>query len=96
MRKAITLEWFIADHSRVAFSLMGSDPTTEVARVILQWIHRNSVREFTARDCFHDLDGVFKNMSEIKPGLIVLMERGYLMDMGTVHTGLTTGAEGRS
>jgi len=87
MHKVITLTRYLVDHARVAFSLMSSDSDIEVARVILRWIKRTSVREFTVRECFRDLDGRYKKTTDIMPGLTVLTERGYLMNLGEMPTG---------
>jgi len=82
MRKALSLAAILADHAKVAFSIMGSDPATEAAKHILDWIKRKGPIKFTLRDCYRDLAGRYKTISEIKPGLSVLVERGYLMDLG--------------
>ena len=87
MQRALNLASILADHAKVAFSFMGSDPAMEVARTILQWIQQSPREEFTLRDCLRDLDGKYKNTSEINPGLNVLVERGYLIDKGKVMTG---------
>ncbi|MBP8650016.1 MAG: DUF3987 domain-containing protein [Deltaproteobacteria bacterium] len=87
MSRALSLAALLADHAKVAFSTMGSDPATEVALAILGWIQRKERDKFTLRDCFRDLDGRYKNTSELKPGLAVLIERGYIKDIGMEQTG---------
>ncbi|MGI6386330.1 MAG: DUF3987 domain-containing protein [Desulfomonilia bacterium] len=87
MSRALSLAALLADHAKVAFSTMGSDPATEVALAILGWIQRKERDKFTLRDCFRDLDGRYKNTSELKPGLAVLIERGYIKDIGMEKTG---------
>lgn len=85
MRRALSLAALLADHAKVAFSIMGSDPATEAAKHILDWIKCKERNKFTLRDCFIALQGRYKSTSELKPGLSVLTERGYLMDMGMEH-----------
>jgi len=87
MRRALSLAALLADHAKVAFSIMGSDPATEAAQAILGWIQRKERDKFTLRDCFRDLAGRYKNTSEMKPGLSVLTERGYIKDIGMEQTG---------
>ena len=85
MQRALKLAGILADHAKVAFSTMGIDPATATAKVILEWIQRTHRTEFTLRDCFRALDGRYKNIAEIKPGLSVLAERGYIIDKGMVQ-----------
>lgn len=87
MTRALDLAAILADHARIAFSVMGSDPATEAAKSILKWIERKEQTKFTLRDCFRDLAGQFKGTSDIKPALAVLIERGYIMDIGMEETG---------
>ena len=82
MQRALTLSALLADHAKVAFSTMGSDPATEAAQAILGWIQRKERDKFTLRDCFIALQGRYKSTSELKPGLSVLAERGYVRDIG--------------
>jgi putative DNA primase/helicase len=87
MSRALSLAALLADHAKMAFSTMGSDPATEAAKSILDWIQRKKRDKFTLRDCFRDLAGRYKNTSEMKPGLSVLTERGYIKDIGMEQTG---------
>lgn len=87
MEQALTLAALLSDHAKVAFSTIGTDPATEVAKSVLDWIHHKKREKFTLRDCFRDLAGRYRNTSEIKPGLSVLIERGYIKDIGMEQTG---------
>ncbi len=87
MEQALTLAALLADHAKVAFSTIGTDPATEVAKSVLVWIQHKKREKFTLRDCFRDLAGRYRNTSEIKPGLSVLVERGYIKDIGMEQTG---------
>jgi len=87
MRRALSLAALLADHAKVAFSTMRGDPATEAARAVLDWIQRKRKEKFSLRECFRDLDGRYKSTSEIKPGLSVLIERGYIKDIGMEQTG---------
>ncbi len=86
MNRAISLASYLIDHARVVFSLMSSDSALEVARIILKWIKRASVRKFTVRECFRNLDGKYKKTTDIMPGLSLLTERGYLINLGKIKT----------
>lgn len=87
MARALSLAAILADHAKLAFALLGADQPTEAARSILGWIERKQRDKFTLRECFRDLDGKYKNTAELKPGLGVLIERGYIMDIGMDETG---------
>lgn len=81
MEQALGLAALLADHAREALGLMGCDPTRAAALKVLGWIKRTSTMTFTARDCFRALNGSFNSMEDLRPGLLALVERGYLRDV---------------
>ncbi|HPH35633.1 MAG TPA: YfjI family protein, partial [Methanoregulaceae archaeon] len=87
MSRALKLAAKLADHAKVAFDAMGCDPAMDTALTILEWIQRTRLTDFTLRECFRALNGRFHNTAEIRPGLNVLVERGYLIDKDTIPSG---------
>jgi len=81
MEQALTLAALLADHATEALGRMGADPTRRAAVKVLGWIRRTQARTFTARDCFRALEGSFKCMDDLRPGLSALEERGYIRSL---------------
>ena len=54
---AIRLARYFIVHAQAAFSEMGTDPTVEKARLILDWIRRKGLTEFSKRDAQQILKG---------------------------------------
>ena len=65
-------------HSRVAFGLMGSDPSVAAATAVWNWIDRTKCERFTIRDAFNNLRSTFPRVTKLKEALAVLAERGYV------------------
>jgi len=75
MENALTLMAVLAEHALRAFEVMAANPDIEKAKKILAWIQRKGLKNFTQRDCHHELQGTFPRMEDLKPGLSVLGER---------------------
>ncbi|GMU22149.1 MAG: hypothetical protein AMXMBFR13_22370 [Phycisphaerae bacterium] len=80
MSRAIELGKLFALHALAVFDLMGRDPATEAARRVLAWVERERRPLFSRRDCWHDLRGTFKTVSEIEPAWELLQETGHLRE----------------
>jgi uncharacterized protein DUF3987/bifunctional DNA primase/polymerase-like protein/primase-like protein len=78
MEQALTLMAILAEHAIQAFEIMAVDPDIEKAKKILNWIQRKGSGAFTMRTCHRDLEGSFKRVEDLKPGLDVLVERGFI------------------
>jgi hypothetical protein len=59
---------------------MGSDPTVENAKYILGWIERKGCEWFTKREAFEGTKGRFGKVTELEPGLMLLIEHGYIRE----------------
>lgn len=90
MGSALRVALILAEHAKKAFALMGSDEATECAKSILDWIRRDHVAMFSARDALNKVRGRFPNMAAVKPGLKVLDDRNYIFGVETA-----TGRVGR-
>jgi len=80
LNRTLTLAAFLSRYALAAFDLMGADNDLNSARKVWQWIERNRLETFSARDCFNALRGTFKRMSEINPAFDVLFERHHIFE----------------
>jgi hypothetical protein len=82
MVAAIRIAYVLAEHAKAALDLMGLEPSTECARKIWDWLDRDKVEIFTAREALEKVKGTFKTMREVNPGLEVLVEYGLIIRLG--------------
>jgi hypothetical protein len=75
---AINLGTALIPHARAAFDLMERDPNVDHALKILEWVRRERLKIFTARDCFCALQSRLKQMAVLRPVLALLVEHDYL------------------
>ena len=78
VERAQRLIEYFKGHARKVHASMSADPKVNKARVVLQWIERSGLREFTRREVHHALFGTFRTVAELEPGLDVLWQYGYL------------------
>ena len=79
-QRAIQLAYMFAEHTLLAFDLMGADKSLEQARKIWRWAKRKKLRTFTKRDCFNDLRGTFRRVTNMDDPFEVLRERHYMRE----------------
>jgi replicative DNA helicase len=76
---AIRLADYLIEHARAVFDLMGTDPRTDDARWLLDWIDRTGRRQFSRRDAHRAAPrGRFPKATDLEPALRLLEEHGYL------------------
>jgi hypothetical protein len=76
---AIGLANYLIDHAMAVFDLMGTDPRTEDARWLLDWIDRTGRSQFSRRDAHRAAPrGRFPKATDLEPALRLLEEHGYL------------------
>jgi replicative DNA helicase len=76
---AARLADYLIEHARAVFDLMGTDPRTDDARWLLDWISRTGQVQFTRRDAHHAAPrGRFPRATDLDPALSLLEEHGYL------------------
>jgi hypothetical protein len=78
MQQAIALATLLIDHALAVFDLMGRDRKVADASKILRWIRREGHKTFTVRDCHRAHQSRFREAGEVRPGLELLIEHGYL------------------
>ena len=59
---------------------MGTDPAVADARIILDWIRARGGASFNARDLYTAKRHDFPKADDTRPGLRVLLDRGYIRE----------------
>jgi hypothetical protein len=76
---AIQLADYLIEHARAVFDLMGTDPRTDDARWLLDWITRTNRTQLSRRDAHRAAPrGRFATATDLEPALRLLEEHGYL------------------
>ncbi len=78
MIAAILIAAYLEDHALAALDLMGADPNIEKSRYVLDWIKRDHLESFSARDAHQNLKGKFKKKRELEPILSILVDHAYI------------------
>jgi hypothetical protein len=77
IHRACMIGGYYLEHAKAVFGMMGEDPRVTAARRILKYILRERPETFTARDVMRHKAG-FHTTADVNPGLLVLVERGYI------------------
>src|SRR5438270_7935501 len=81
------IEYYTA-HTLAAFDTMTTDPTTDRARHLLDWMRTTGTARFNARDAFTNQPrGRFPKMADLEPALALLEQHGYLRRLPSPPTG---------
>ena len=83
MIAAILIVTYLEDHALAALDLMGADPSIEKSRYVLDWIKRENMGSFSARDAHQNLRGKFKKKRELEPILSILVDHDYIVPVET-------------
>jgi len=78
MAAALCLADVLGKHALIAFDCMGADAAFDDGRVILSWVAREGLQEFTRRDCHAAHKHRFARAEGLQAPLDVLIERGYI------------------
>ena len=78
LRKAIAIARYLIPHARAAYAEMGADPKIEAAKVVLRWIEKSALSDFTKRQAFGGVRRRFKEVAALEPALRVLEDHGYI------------------
>jgi hypothetical protein len=82
MGAALSLADVLAAHALIAFDCMGADCALDDARLILSWVAREGLQEFTRRDCHAANRCRFARAEALQAPLDVLIERAYIRPRG--------------
>ena len=85
MRNAVMLATWAAEHAKHAYSCFGLDDGQEAAKRTLEWLIKEQRESFKKSEVFKALRGRFPKMDKILPGLEVLVDRGFLVPIGSVR-----------
>jgi len=79
MKRAISVGDFFLEHAKACYGLMGTDKDAGDARYILRQLEsKKPAGELIPNDIWRICRGRFEKTSDIKPGLEVLKDYGYL------------------
>lgn len=81
MGKAIAFVAWAAEHARFAFGIFGSDADQECAKRALAWLQREKVETVAERGIYQALKGKYPKMSQVRPGITDLVDRGALVPL---------------
>ncbi|MGD2169929.1 MAG: YfjI family protein [Chlamydiota bacterium] len=80
MLAAIKIGHFFAEHAIAVFDLMETDPSIEGVRVILRWIEKNKLSQFTFRDCHYAHKSRFKKAIDMESCIKILEDKFYIQE----------------
>lgn len=88
MINAVRLGDYYLSHASAAFTMMGfTPPRVALARRIMEWVRLKSLRAFSAREAFDALrSSQAPKMTDFKPALALLAERGWIRPSPPVPT----------
>lgn len=78
MNAAVRTGEALASHALAVYGLMAADPDAEGAKILIKWIKRHGLQEFTARDAFQNHKSRFDRADALEQPLQILTERGYI------------------
>ncbi|MFF7713451.1 DUF3987 domain-containing protein [Streptomyces sp. NPDC007988] len=89
--RAAEITRYYTDHALAVFDLIGSDPATEAAQTILDWLRRPKA-DGTWRTAIKRRDAVaasrrFRTVAQVEPALALLESHGYLRTDEPTKTG---------
>jgi replicative DNA helicase len=86
MGRAIEIGRYFEAHAIAAFDEMGADPAIDGARLILNWVHRQELNQFTRREAHRGCRN-FKSVTELDACLDLLEHHGYIRGRRIVPEG---------
>jgi hypothetical protein len=85
MERAIAIGDYAIPHALAAFSVMGSDASTELAKRAWSWLRNRPESAVTKRELHRGLH--VKHAADLDAPIAVLVERGYIREMPPRRTG---------
>lgn len=82
VERAIAFADYLLAHAQAAYTEIGADPASEPARVVLRWLERAGVQQFTKRECWQATrGGTIQKTDDLDPALAMLTEYNYIREM---------------
>ena len=75
---AVDLGRILIEHALKVFDCMSLDENHEGARVVVKWIRKNRLVEFSVRECAKNHRSRFKTVEELYPALKILEDAGWI------------------
>lgn len=85
VERAIYIGQYLIVHAQAAFAV--DECSTSGASLVLNWIRRRGVADFSKRDVFEGLKGRFKRAEDLDTPLEQLVRNGYLRPATTPRSG---------
>lgn len=88
MKQAAYVGFYLVEHAKAAYGVMGEDEDIERAKYVLEWIQRKELRKFSFRTCQQDLHSrvMFRKSAAIESALETLIERDFIRKMSVQAT----------
>lgn len=95
VRRAAEIASYFTQHALAVFDLIGADPATDAAHVVLGWLRRPKT-DGTWRTTFRRRDAVaasrrFRTVAQVEPALALLEAHGYLRAEAPARSGRAGG-----
>ena len=84
---AIEIGRYLIPHAKAAYFAMGSDPSIDLARKLLNWLTASERKEFTKRDAYQIFRGIVHAVDDLDDPLSLLERHGYIRPVDRGHTG---------
>lgn len=81
MHQALKIAKVLMAHALVVFGFMGADADIEAAKVVLVWIRRKGLLEFSQSVLHNGVQSRFPRVEGLKRAIGVLQERNYLREL---------------
>jgi replicative DNA helicase len=78
MQRAIELGDYYTAHMQTIAAGWGSDERTAKAKKVLDWITRNGILQFSARDIMRNMRRIFTETADLAPAVQLLTECGWI------------------
>jgi len=89
MERAIKLAKYLLEHAIVAFDLMGADESNDAARSIWKNIEAKQAAKFTMREAWMPIRSKFKQVADIEPGIVALIDHNLIFEPHQAESGKT-------
>jgi hypothetical protein len=78
VERAVVLTEYFQGHAQRVYTEMNADPAIGRARLLLHWLERTRLREFSRRQAHRALRGASQQAADLDGGLDLLCRQGYL------------------
>jgi replicative DNA helicase len=87
VQRAIRAGDYFIEHAKAAYGELGSDPVSEAAQRVVEWIRARKLTTLTLRDLLRGKAAGIEDKRELEPVIATLVERGILIPVEQKPTG---------